>query len=77
VDYTIAAVSSWAEYWMELLLVPQLKSPKWSFILGLMVVVVGQVCRVVAMHTAKTNFSHVIMEKKEDGHKLVTHGIYA
>jgi hypothetical protein len=29
-----------------------------------------------AMHTAKSNFSHLIMEKREKGHQLVTHGIY-
>jgi protein-S-isoprenylcysteine O-methyltransferase len=29
------------------------------------------------MHTARSHFSHTIMEKRSEGHQLVTHGIYA
>jgi len=30
----------------------------------------------MAMYNAKSNFSHIIVTKKEENHKLVTDGIY-
>jgi protein-S-isoprenylcysteine O-methyltransferase len=30
----------------------------------------------VAMWTCKSNFNHVIMERRDEGHELVTHGVY-
>lgn len=76
VDYTIAAVCSWGEFFLELFFSPPLKAEWYSFVIGLTLVAIGQSCRIIAMHTAKSNFSHVIMEKKEASHRLVTHGIY-
>jgi hypothetical protein len=75
-EYTIAALASWVEFWIELVLFPGLKRSKFTLVLGLLLAVAGQVCRVAAMHTAKSHFNHIIMEKREDGHQLVTWGIY-
>lgn len=37
----------------------------------------GEVLRKAAMMTAKTNFNHIVQSVREDGHQLVTHGVYA
>jgi protein-S-isoprenylcysteine O-methyltransferase len=44
--------------------------------LGLAMVVVGQVVRSTAMAQAGTNFNHTVQSKKNDGHELVTTGLY-
>jgi protein-S-isoprenylcysteine O-methyltransferase len=45
--------------------------------LGLIMVVVGQVVRSTAMAQAGTNFNHTVQSRKNDGHELVTTGLYA
>lgn len=49
----------------------------WVQLLGLAFVIVGQVCRTAAMVTAGTNFHHHVQTKQREGHRLVSHGIYA
>jgi protein-S-isoprenylcysteine O-methyltransferase len=44
---------------------------------GLFLVIFGQACRTLAMATAGTNFNHTPQRVKQDGHELVTSGIYA
>ncbi|KAF1917435.1 prenyl cysteine carboxyl methyltransferas-like protein Ste14 [Ampelomyces quisqualis] len=45
--------------------------------LGLSMIAVGQVVRSTAMAQAGTNFNHMVQSKKNDGHELVTTGLYA
>jgi protein-S-isoprenylcysteine O-methyltransferase len=45
--------------------------------LGLAMIVMGQVVRSTAMAQAGTNFNHTVQKKKNDGHELVTSGLYA
>ena len=45
--------------------------------IGLFLVIFGQACRTLAMATAGTNFNHTPQRTKQDGHELVTSGIYA
>lgn len=44
--------------------------------LGLVLALMGQLMRTLAMQTAKSNFKHQVATEREDGHQLVTHGIY-
>jgi protein-S-isoprenylcysteine O-methyltransferase len=44
--------------------------------LGIIMIVVGQVVRSTAMAQAGTNFNHTVQSKKNDGHELVTTGVY-
>ncbi|KAF1927302.1 protein-S-isoprenylcysteine O-methyltransferase [Didymella exigua CBS 183.55] len=44
---------------------------------GIILVLVGQVVRSTAMAQAGTNFNHQVQSKKNDGHELVTRGLYA
>jgi protein-S-isoprenylcysteine O-methyltransferase len=45
--------------------------------LGIIMIVVGQVVRSMAMAQAGTNFNHQVQSHKNDGHELVTSGLYA
>ncbi|KAH6625818.1 prenyl cysteine carboxyl methyltransferas-like protein Ste14 [Boeremia exigua] len=44
---------------------------------GVLMVVGGQVVRSTAMAQAGTNFNHQVQSKKNEGHELVTRGLYA
>jgi protein-S-isoprenylcysteine O-methyltransferase len=44
--------------------------------LGIILVVVGQTVRSIAMAQAGTNFNHTVQSKKNDDHELVTTGLY-
>lgn len=44
---------------------------------GLVLIVIGQMTRTMAMAQAGTNFSHLVQSKRKEGHVLVTDGVYA
>lgn len=48
-----------------------------GLLLGLCLVIIGQITRTVAMAYAGSNFNHLVQSKKKEGHVLVTGGIYA
>ncbi|KAF2678156.1 prenyl cysteine carboxyl methyltransferas-like protein Ste14 [Lentithecium fluviatile CBS 122367] len=45
--------------------------------LGLVMIAVGQAVRSLAMKQAGTNFNHQVQSKKNEGHELVTTGLYS
>lgn len=77
--YTVAALASWLEFWIEAVL---FGGSRWKFnfytlFFGVLMVIGGQYTRSLAMATCGSNFDHVIMVSRKPEHKLVTHGIYA
>ncbi|GJJ72477.1 protein-S-isoprenylcysteine O-methyltransferase [Entomortierella parvispora] len=76
-EYTIATASGITEFLIELYFFPQLKSWSWINKIGLVMVIVGQIARTLAMFSAKSNFSHHVEYYKEEHHVLVTGGIYS
>lgn len=50
--------------------------PPWLIALGIAMIAVGQAVRSTAMMQAGTNFNHQVQSRKNDGHELVTHGVY-
>jgi protein-S-isoprenylcysteine O-methyltransferase len=50
--------------------------PPWLIALGITMIVVGQAVRSTAMMQAGTNFNHQVQSRRNDGHELVTHGVY-
>jgi protein-S-isoprenylcysteine O-methyltransferase len=48
----------------------------WMIALGIAMVLVGQAVRSTAMMQAGTNFNHQVQSRKNQGHELVTHGLY-
>ncbi|XP_036388203.1 protein-S-isoprenylcysteine O-methyltransferase-like [Megalops cyprinoides] len=77
VEYTVAALSSWLEFTVEKLLLPELKHCRWLSLLGLLMVVCGEGLRKSAMLTAGSNFNHIVQNEKAQSHVLVTSGVYS
>ncbi|KAM9856101.1 protein-S-isoprenylcysteine O-methyltransferase [Aulostomus maculatus] len=77
VEYSLAALSSWLEFTVEKLLVPELKQLSCLSIVGLLMVLCGEGLRKAAMLTAGSNFNHIVQNEKAQSHVLVTGGVYA
>lgn len=77
VEYTLAAVSSWVEFTVEKLTVPELKQLNWLSLVGLLMVLCGEGLRKAAMLTAGSNFNHIVQNEKAHSHVLVTSGVYS
>jgi protein-S-isoprenylcysteine O-methyltransferase len=45
-------------------------------IIGLIIIISGEYLRKLAMYTAQKSFSHLIEDKPNAEHRLITHGIY-
>ena len=80
--YTIAALVSWLEFWLKNF-VGTTTGLNWSFPpahisigVGLAFTTFGQFARSLAMWTARSNFNHIVQDRKHKGHVLVTSGIY-
>ncbi|KAL4889226.1 Isoprenylcysteine carboxyl methyltransferase family-domain-containing protein [Aspergillus ambiguus] len=50
---------------------------KLQVVAGMVLMVLGQVVRTVAMAQAGSNFNHTVQVERKDGHTLVCHGVYA
>lgn len=75
--YTTAALTSWTEFGLRFLFLPQWNLPRYLVFLGLLVVVLAQTIRSAAMMTAAESFNHLIQTHKKENHVLITHGIYS
>ena len=76
-SYTVAAIASWFEFWLETYLFGSYKRPAFFIVIGVILVLAGQIIRTLGMITCGESFNHQIMEKRTDTHKLVTTGIYS
>jgi len=77
IAYNIAHVSAMVEGLLELYFAPSWKKHTSVTLLGLALVVLGQVVRTLAMKHAGSNFCHQVLSRKEEGHVLVKGGIYS
>ncbi|KAJ4830633.1 hypothetical protein Tsubulata_036745 [Turnera subulata] len=75
-SYIIAMMSSLLEYVVEIVWFPGLKEYWWVSNLGLVMVVIGEIIRKMAIITAGRAFTHLIKIYHEDHHSLITHGVY-
>ena len=82
-EYTMALLASWAEFWIEFILVKYFDMEMVKFMppylrwLGLVFVISGQVLRYMAMKTCGPSFNHIIQRQKKSNHVLITHGVYS
>ncbi|XP_053546370.1 protein-S-isoprenylcysteine O-methyltransferase [Bombina bombina] len=76
-EYKLAAVSSWVEFAIETTMFPEMKQITWLSLMGLMMVLFGELLRKCAMLTAGSNFNHIVQNEKSDSHTLVTSGVYS
>ncbi|KAJ0965625.1 hypothetical protein J5N97_026763 [Dioscorea zingiberensis] len=75
-QYVIAMGCALVEYMVELVFFPELKENRLLNIVGLVMVLVGEVIRKAGVITAGRAFTHTIRIYHEDQHELITHGIY-
>jgi len=75
--YHIANGTALLEYLLTLYFKPSWKSYAHVSAIGVVMVVLGQALRSIAMIHASTNFSHSVAFSKRDTHQLVTDGVYA
>eukprot|EP00055_Hartaetosiga_balthica_P000400 m.136464 g.136464 ORF g.136464 m.136464 type:complete len:267 (+) comp10682_c0_seq1:66-866(+) len=75
--YGIAMTAALVEYGVRARFFPQYLTFDAPFIVGLVLVITGDLFRKIAMITAANNFKHLVQTKKRDDHALVTHGIYS
>lgn len=76
-NYICAMVFSFLEYFVETTFFLGLKEHWWVSNFGLMMVIIGEIIRKVAVITAGQAFTHLIRIYYVDDHQLITHGIYA
>ncbi|KAI8095718.1 Isoprenylcysteine carboxyl methyltransferase family-domain-containing protein [Thamnidium elegans] len=75
--YHAAHTAALVEFLIEYYFFPSWKKFGWINYIGLLLLIMGQGCRTVAMFSARHNFSHHIVDYKESDHVLVKHGIYS
>ncbi|CAG8438545.1 16247_t:CDS:2 [Acaulospora morrowiae] len=75
--YKTAHAVSMCEFLIELYLFPSMKNTNFARYLGLVILIIGQIARSLAMWHAKHNFSHQIAVHKREEHVLVKTGVYA
>ena len=76
-EYGVAALASWVEFWIEYYLFPGMKSVRVISWCGLVLVILGETLRKVAMFTAGSNFTHQVQNVKRPNHTLITTGVYS
>ncbi|XP_055342898.1 protein-S-isoprenylcysteine O-methyltransferase-like [Paramacrobiotus metropolitanus] len=74
--YVFATIASWIEYTVWQFIFPGMRDCIWISIVGLLMCVVGESLRKVAIATAGENFDHIVEDSKRREHVLITHGVY-
>lgn len=83
IEYTVAHSLAIFECLLESWLFPRWKMfnnssiKRTVIIIGFVLVLLGQLVRSLAMHTAGKSFSHIVKVEREVDHKLVTQGVYS
>jgi protein-S-isoprenylcysteine O-methyltransferase len=75
-QYVLAMGFAMLEHLTEILLFPKVKEYWFISIIGLLMVVMGEIIRKISVVTARRAFTHVIRIYHDDQHQLVTHGVY-
>ena len=76
--YWIAAVASWIEYFVEYYFLPAGFKDVTSLVkCGVVISIVGEILRKIAMFHLGNNFYHIVQSSKQENHELVTSGIFS
>ncbi|GFQ05935.1 protein-s-isoprenylcysteine o-methyltransferase b [Phtheirospermum japonicum] len=75
-NYVLAMICSLVEYFIEIYFFPEMKEHWLISNTGLVLVVIGEIIRKLAIITAGRSFTHLIKRYHEDHHVLITHGVY-
>lgn len=75
-QYVLAMGFAMLEHLTEILIFPEVKEYWFVSNTGLLMVIIGEIIRKLAVVTAGRSFTHVIRTYYEDQHQLITHGLY-
>lgn len=75
-QYVLAMGFAMLEHLTEMLIFPEIKEYWFISNIGLLMVLIGEILRKLAVVTAGRAFTHVIRIYHEDQHQLVTNGVY-
>lgn len=76
IAYGVAMLASLLEFLIERWLLPDMKQIWVISTIGVIICTVGEGLRKSAIITASSNFNHIVQTDYQDGHELVTWGIY-
>jgi len=77
-QYWIAAIASWIEFFVEFYFLPEgFKSVSSLVLFGVLICIVGDVLRKMAMFHAGNSFCHIVQSSKREDHVLVTSGVFS
>ncbi|KAI9208167.1 Isoprenylcysteine carboxyl methyltransferase family-domain-containing protein [Polychytrium aggregatum] len=76
-QYHFAMSACVVEFVIESFFWPNMKRMGMMNLLGFVIVVSMQIIRSAAMITAGSNFTHLIAERREKNHVLITNGVYS
>lgn len=77
IQYELAAILSWVEYFTEVYFYPDMKRLKLLWIIGSCICLLGELLRKTAMLTARKSFHHLVQFHQAEDHNLVTSGVYS
>jgi len=75
-QYVLAMSFAMLEHLTEILIFPEVKEYWFISNIGLLMVLISEIIRKLAVVTAGRAFTHVIRIYHEDQHQLITHGVY-
>lgn len=77
-QYWIAACASWIEYFVEFYFLPDgIKDVTSVVMCGVVISIVGDILRKMAMFHAGNSFCHIVQSSKREDHELVTSGVFS
>jgi len=77
-QYWVAAIASWAEFFIEFYFLPGgFKQTSYLVFFGVVICVLGDILRKMAMFHAGQSFSHIVQSSKRLDHVLVTSGVFS
>lgn len=74
--YSAANLFASTEFFLKVIFFPQYHISVWIWRVGIVLVLISQAARSLAMVTCGESFNHLIQTHKKDNHVLITHGIY-
>ena len=75
-EWVFALIFSYLETILGTIFFKKIKQNIYTFILGIILTIIGQIFRIGALYTGKKNFTHLLSYEKKKEHFLMTTGFY-
>ena len=75
-EWIFAVTFSYAETIIGTIFFKKIKQNIYTFYIGIIITIIGQIFRIGALYTGKKNFTHLLSYEKKNDHFLMTTGFY-